>query len=785
MSHRTPQARAPLSRLLPGLVRRPRLALVATVVAIAAWSTAARAQATPVAPEGTRQAFLSGLPSLLLGAPAPAPTSAPSPRPTSTPATAQPTPGPIDPTPTPVPKTSIGPGPEAAGEGEEIDLEALFNTQVEVATKHAQTLAEAPAVVDVITAGDLRERGYTSVAEALRALPGFYIVDDNLMPNLGVRGIPSGQRAWSRIVKVMIDGTPVPYLPEATNFLGPELVPLKLIKRIEIIRGPGSALYGADAFLGVINIVTKRGDDIAGTVLETQAGARGSHGSAQGTIAAGYPGPWREGEAVAGLQGGVEDRSGYAVPDSSPFATRYAGQTAQNDIAYPASFFTRLGGVPLPNGTLSALAGYQHVSAGGEFQDFHPFSHESRITLENRFARTEARNQFGDKLSTDVSVGYARGNPGQDDRISTGNPDTVIRRDMYSDGLTATAEGSYAFDARNSLTAGADFAHTTHELPTYYDVFKPGTDRAGQEVQHGPSGTSHDFDNLGLYSQGIVYLLEDTALTLGVRLDAHSIYGNQFNSRVGLVSPLIGGLSGKLLYGSSFKAPSPQQLFGQPLIFGDILGNSDLKPEQAQTVEAALVYAAGRNLNLLTNAYYTHINNRIGFVAQGGNSRAVNESQTDSVGLEGEAQWRWRWLHGNLNLSLQTTAALQQGDATTTTLDTTQLPEAYPNIMANAGIGAPIWKLPLSGYFEARFVGPVPATQNNYAANGLTEYTLPPALALDFTLSSKQWLLGPGTIAASLKLANMLDAPEAQPGFGGVDYPGQGRTLIGKVDYAF
>jgi hypothetical protein len=189
-----------------------------------------------------------------------------------------------------------------------------------------------------------------------------------------------------------------------------------------------------------------------------------------------------------------------------------------------------------------------------------------------------------------------------------------------------------------------------------------------------------------------------------------------------------------------------------------------------------------RQLDLLANAYYTHITDRIGFVTQGGNSRAVNQSQLDSVGLESEAKWRWRFLHGSVNASLQTTASLDQDPSGASVAGRM---EAYPSYMLNAGLGAPLGPLPLSAYVEGRLVGAVPATQNNYVANGLVDYELPPALLLDLTLASKEWTLGDGALSASLKLANILDSADAQPGFGGIDYPGAGRTLLLRLDYAW
>ncbi|MBC7662217.1 MAG: TonB-dependent receptor, partial [Caulobacter sp.] len=370
-----------------------------------------------------------------------------------------------------------------------------------------------------------------------------------------------------------------------------------------------------------------------------------------------------------------------------------------------------------------------------------------------------------------------------DDRISTGDPNYTVRRDkMSSVGVTAQTEGLYAFDARSSVTAGADYSHTSHQLPSYVDVFTPQSSRAGQETPEGLPGGLHVFDNLGVYTQGIAYVLEDTALTVGLRLDNNSVYGNEFTSRAGLVSALLPGLSTKLLYGSSFKAPSPPQLFGQPLTIGDIIGDATLKPETAQTVEAALLYEAGRNLELLSDVYYTHVADRITFVTRGANSDAV-QSASDSVGLEAEARWRWRWLHGSINGSLQATASAPEGTATADTL--AELPEAFPTYMFNAGVGCPLGPLPLSAYLEGRLVGAVPATQSNFAKNGLVQYELPLSGLLDFTLSSKPWNLGDGSLSASLKLSNLLGGPDVQPGFGGIDYPGAGRTLLLRIDYAW
>ena len=134
----------------------------------------------------------------------------------------------------------------------------LDDQSVITATKKEQKASQAPAIIMVITAQQIKERGYSTIGEALESVAGIDLIHDGLQYNLGIRGINGGMRAGSRIVKLMIDGQPVSYRPSSENLLGEELIPISVVEKIEVIRGPGSALYGANAFLGVINIITKK-----------------------------------------------------------------------------------------------------------------------------------------------------------------------------------------------------------------------------------------------------------------------------------------------------------------------------------------------------------------------------------------------------------------------------------------------------------------------------------------------------------------------------------------------
>ncbi|MBI4510365.1 MAG: TonB-dependent receptor plug domain-containing protein, partial [Deltaproteobacteria bacterium] len=153
---------------------------------------------------------------------------------------------------------------EVPADIEEFDMESLLNEAlldqtVVSSTKVVQRAAATPAVVTVIRGDEIRARGYASLAEVLRTVPGFYDLYDLVGHNVGVRGINGGVRDSGSVIKVMIDGHAVAFRPTTGNFFGEELIPLQVVDRVEIIRGPASALYGANAFLGVVNIITKSG----------------------------------------------------------------------------------------------------------------------------------------------------------------------------------------------------------------------------------------------------------------------------------------------------------------------------------------------------------------------------------------------------------------------------------------------------------------------------------------------------------------------------------------------
>ena len=346
----------------------------------------------------------------------------------------------------------------------QLDLAALMDldSQVTSATKIAQSISEAPAIITVISREGMIERGYETVAEALGALPGFFVNSDYVLPDAGVRGISGELRGGSRLIKVMINGHPVSFRSETTNWLNNALVPMEAIDRIEVIRGPGSALYGANAFLGVVNIITRNAEDYDGTAFRYQTHKFGENLGQSFSMGSGfYLGPL---ELMLSYQQQMVERSGLRVRCGTTFASDdYSDSTdtpcedhdgrarIEFDLDPNSSTFelsTRatlddwdrnsaflaqgrvdigelLGGEKETLGTLDLMVNLQRLDVGASFADWGVLSYDTyeddeglvansgnRVALFNDlYALKWSQSYLADQLTLTAGMRYARGGP--------------------------------------------------------------------------------------------------------------------------------------------------------------------------------------------------------------------------------------------------------------------------------------------------------------------------------------------------------------------------------------
>jgi outer membrane cobalamin receptor len=668
---------------------------------------------------------------------------------------------------------ALAAAPAAASDDDDSDLsdlslEQLMEIRVETATREPQPVREAPAILSVITRDDIRAWGFQSVAEALVLVPGMYCIDDYLTADCGVRGVTGGQRGYSKVLKVMIDGQPVGFRPDGTSFLGPEMIPIEVVERIEVVRGPVSALYGANAFFGAINVITRRSDG------ETALGARVRIGDERGVRVAGaYVGGGDGWSATAGVTAVHARYDGRALPGSSPEYGRYAADdnlTARDAVQRPMSAFGRVG---LRRGPIEveAAARYGMLDSVAEFLDFGQLTHENRVALRSLDARVLGRYTPIDRVVVTASVGGSDGRPSDDEHLSTGAAASFPRRRFGSRAVDALLEGRLRlFGDDDWLSVGLDWSRDREELIEILSVDR----QTGTETLTSNLAGEKTLSNAGVYVQAIVHPLEQVGLTGNVRYDHHNVYGSAAHYRVGAVVTPMPELSIKLLYGTSFKAPSALELYAQPLFPGEVVGNPDLHPENARLIEAEALWRPRRALSFALSGFVSQVRDKVELVPIENNTEPTNVARQDGWGVEAEA----RWAHGHH--AVAATAAYQHTDTAQDDPFQGELvapSDRYPALVEQLRwtYRDPTWGAPA---VALRYVSQRRASSFNIRDHLQQPYALPRYVTLDLVYG-RSW----GKHTVELRLDNLLDADDAEPGFGGVDLPATGRH--GWLSYSY
>ncbi|QSQ24468.1 TonB-dependent receptor [Pyxidicoccus parkwayensis] len=643
----------------------------------------------------------------------------------------------------------------------ELPLEELMQVEIVTPTKQPQTLEQAPAIVSVVTREEIVTWGYRSVAEALEHVPGFYMIRDFVTPNLGVRGLSAGLRSYNRVIKVLVNGQPTTFRADGTNFLGTEFIPMYTIERIEVVRGPASALYGANAYLAVVNVITRKPSE--GHVGElTARAAVGPPFGVGGEVLLEQAGKsW----GVLGTAGyAYIDRSGYELPVESPNYDLFPTHKSEGDISRPASAFGAVDVAPFDKVSLHVQALYSRLDAFAEFLDFGTLSHDNRLVVDNFTSRAKLDVAPTDWLETSASVGFSTGGPSSHEHLNVGSTETRPRRDFGYHAVDFVLE-STARTHRYSLLVGLDLTRDLEKPLTVFTV----NNADGSETA--PLGIQQEvlFQNLGVYGQGTAHpfsSLSGFGLTANLRYDRHNIYGGVVNYHVALANEFTPKLSMKLRLGTSFLAPNPLYLYAQPLYAGDVVGNPELLPETATTAEAQVLVTPYTWLLLSVNAYLTDTNDTISLIPQGAQTvLPMNVGTSRTLGVETEA----RYSHGGHRVVATVQAQNTEEEREDPFLGMLSEPAAaYPRILAEL---AWTWRTGLLGTvgLRGRYVGARRASRGNVLlANE-------PYLFDPYALLSATWMYEWKHARLQLQVNNLLDSRFAEPGYNGVDLPGYGR----------
>ena len=658
--------------------------------------------------------------------------------------------------------------------------------------------AQAEASANVATVGweEIAQRRYRSLGEILADVPGLYLVDDLVTPSLAVRGVSGGLRAGTRVVKVMINGVPVSFRPDLTAFLGPEYIPVEMIDRVEVAKGPLSALYGANAFVATVNVIT-RGQGGAQLIAEVTARAIARRGGAGygGTLVGGF----NEGaqSLFVAVTGERLDRSGLSVSrtfaEQAPDIARYRpffGAQSQGDVAAPRALFaqhvTRLPWL----GTLTLQGGIQQLDAMGEFQLNSVLTHASRYSVENDWLSLRHEKAWSPQVSSAVWVGWSRGMPTRDEALRlTGSRDSVYQRRFYYHAIDAAAELSARLGPLR-LKGGVDFSYEPHRVLYYSQTFldaqgnqPPGTtvDLVGAEDQR--LVTLH---NEALFVQAALEPVRDLWLTGDLRLDVPNLFPVQYSWRLALVRRWSRTFTSKLFGGRAFQTPSATLLNGLTG-FGsanNVIGSrtqpsgQPLVPQTVHSVELVNSLQLFGRVAIELSLWGQQIDDPIELVQVGANFQARNQAVQRGFGAEGSV----RLALGGLSARLFAEGMLQLVDGYVQALP----PSSYPSYRVGGELSAAVPKIYLSANARLARVGPRGATQSNAYLNNDTPYALPAYTSLDVSLSSLGLrFLGGAQTTLAVSCRNLLDERPSEPGFGGLDVPTLGRLLAFELRGAY
>jgi iron complex outermembrane receptor protein len=510
-----------------------------------------------------------------------------------------------------------------------LTIEQLLDVELtSTASKFSQEVTQAPASVTVVTAEQIREHGYRTLTDILGSVQGLYTTYDRNYSYIGVRGFARPGDYNTRVL-LLVDGhrlnEPIyDMAPIGTDFP----IDVSLIERVEVIRGPGSSLYGTSAFFAVINVLTRNGGSAPGTKADVSFGSLGTqrvvasvgqvfeNGNEMLLSASGYhsKGNTRLYFPEFEVPGGS---SGVVLDADRDRAAGFLGSASIGRLRVSGAFVDRAKRVPT-------------ASFATVFGDSRERTADRRAYLDAAYT-----GQFGGRWSGVARAGLDYSGYAGTYPFDYGVNGTVVQDDRSN---AVQASGEITFNRRGTrhvLTLGSELRRTLVNHQFASDPF-------GIQVDE-----RHPATTLGFYVQDQLTLRRWLLFNAGVRLDYDNAYRSSLTPRAGLVFLPRRQSAVKVLYGRAFRAPNSYELY-----YFDAMRNRDLtlEPETIETTEVVWEEYLGAHLRTSVSLFHYDAD---GLIAQ----RALvdpatgtptdaglyfaNAGQTIANGFDAEIEGRW------------------------------------------------------------------------------------------------------------------------------------------------
>jgi len=530
-----------------------------------------------------------------------------------------------------------------------LSLEELVNLETTIATNTKNTITKTPAVVTVITANDIKATGATNLVDVLEGVPGIHV----RASQFGFRPLVHFRGAKASQTLLMVDGTPMKDLMWGFGIFWKGL-PTSIIERVEIIRGPGSALFGADASAGVINVITKT----TGKIKSTEAGIR--VGSFNTNTAWAQTGGSYKGYDI-GLTAELFSTNGHA-PSILKDAQSATDQTYATNVSYApnaAQYGWQNEDVrfSIAKNHWRLHANYMRASdigiglTGAGVLDPVTRGADSRYNIDLLYNN----NTFSKNWGLDMELRYQNLDYTSGTGFQERPPGYTDASGLYPNGIInimKSAERRLNFELSGHYRGFKDHlirigsGYTLEDLYSVEQYVNSGTGPDGNPLPAaGPvvniSDTPYAFAPEKMRKIAYLFLQDEWTinesfeLTAGARFDQYSDFGSTLNPRLALVWKNSDKLTTKLMYGQAYRAPSYQELFSNTSF---AKGDANLKPESSETIDLAFAYTATKNLHLNMNLF--HFEQKDLIRATGTPRTFQNTNKHTIQGIELETRWQ-------------------------------------------------------------------------------------------------------------------------------------------------